>query len=116
MSNNSLSVTWLSVMDRMPEYALRRALGARRRHIAMHVIWESAILGLLGGMAGASLGLAIVILVAHFKNWVPVILPLTVLPAPVAGAAAGILAGLVPAIRASRIPPAIALNKSAAAV
>jgi putative ABC transport system permease protein len=110
------NVTWLSVLDRLPEYALRRALGARRRHVAVHVIWESAILGLLGGMAGASLGLAVVILVAHVRHWVPVVLPLTVLPAPVAGAVAGMLAGLIPAIRASRVAPAVALNRSAAAV
>ena len=109
------NVAWLAVAERMPEYALRRALGARRRHVAMHVLWETAMLGLLGGLAGASLGVAVVVLVARTRHWEPVLAPLTVLPAPLAGAAAGVLAGLIPAIRAARIAPARALASSAAA-
>ena len=104
------SVTWLSVRERSAEYGLRRAVGARRRHILAHVIAESAILGLIGGLAGASLGVAAVILLARSRQWVPVIAPLTVLPAPLAGAAAGMLAGLIPGIRAARVQPAMALR------
>jgi len=105
------AVTWLSVRERGAEYGLRRAVGARRRHILAHVISESAILGLIGGLAGASLGVALVILLATSRHWVPVIAPLTVLPAPLAGAAAGILASLVPAVHAARIQPAVALGR-----
>jgi len=108
------SVTWLSVRERSAEYGLRRAVGARRRHILAHVISESAILGLIGGLAGASLGVAAVILLARSHQWVPVIAPLTVLPAPLAGAAAGVLAGLVPGIRAARVQPAMALGRTPA--
>jgi putative ABC transport system permease protein len=104
------SVTWLSVRERSAEYGLRRAVGARRRHILAHVIAESSILGLIGGLAGASLGVAAVILLARSRQWVPVIAPLTVLPAPLAGAAAGMLAGLIPGIRAARAQPAMALG------
>jgi len=108
------SVTWLSVRERTAEYGLRRALGARRRHILAHVIAESAILGLIGGLAGASLGVAAVILLARSRQWVPVVAPLTVLPAPLAGAAAGVLAGLIPGIRAARVQPALALDRPSA--
>ena len=108
------SVTWLSVRERSAEYGLRRALGARRKHILAHVIAESAILGLIGGLAGASLGVAAVILLARSRQWVPVIAPLTVLPAPLAGAAAGVLAGLIPGIRAARVQPAVALGRAPA--
>jgi len=108
------SVTWLSVRERSAEYGLRRAVGARRRHILAHVIAESAILGLIGGLAGASLGVAAVILLARSRQWVPVIAPLTVLPAPLAGAAAGVLAGLIPGIRAARVQPAMALGRAPA--
>jgi putative ABC transport system permease protein len=107
-------VTWLSAGERAPEFGLRRAVGARRRHIVAHVVSESAILGLVGGLAGASLGIAAVILLAWARNWTPVIAPLTILPAPLAGAAAGILAGLVPGLRAARIQPAAALSTSIA--
>jgi putative ABC transport system permease protein len=105
------AIAWLSVRDRTVEYGLRRAVGARRRHVLVHVVAESGMLGLLGGLAGAGLGIALVILLARYRHWVPVIAPLTVLLAPLAGAAAGILASLIPAVRAARIQPALALGR-----
>ncbi len=96
----------------MGEYALRRSAGARRRHILLHVMWESAIIGLLGAMAGASLGLAVVVLVARGQHAEPVVAPLTVLPAPLAGATAAVLAGLIPALHAALVQPARALSRS----
>jgi putative ABC transport system permease protein len=106
------SVTWLSVRERSAEFGLRRAVGARRRHILAHVVCESAILGLIGGLAGASLGVTMIILLARARGWVPVVAPLAVLPAPLAGAAAGMLAGIIPAMFAARIQPAETLSKS----
>jgi putative ABC transport system permease protein len=108
------SVTWLSVRERSAEFGLRRAVGARRRHILAHVVCESAILGLIGGLAGASLGVAMIILLARARGWVPVVAPLAVLPAPLGGAAAGMLAGIVPAMFAARIQPAETLSRSLA--
>lgn len=104
-------LTLFCVLQRTPEYALRRALGARRRHIASHVLSESVILGLLGGLAGASLGIAVVVLVARASHWTPVIAPQALWPAPLVGAAAGMLAGLVPAIRAAWVRPSIGLSR-----
>jgi len=102
-------LTLSNVAQRTPEYALRRALGARRRHIAAHVLTESVILGLLGGLAGASLGVAVIVLVARAEGWTPVVAPLMLWPAPLAGAAAGMIAGVVPAIRAAFIRPSAGL-------
>jgi putative ABC transport system permease protein len=104
-------LTLFCVLQRTPEYALRRALGARRRHIASHVLSESVILGLLGGLAGASLGIAVVVLVSRASHWTPVVAPLALRPAPFVGAAAGMIAGLVPAIRAAWIRPSIGLSR-----
>jgi len=108
------SVTWLSVRERSAEFGLRRAVGARRLHILAHVVCESAILGLIGSLAGASLGVAMIILLARARGWVPVVAPLTVLPAPLGGAAAGMLAGVIPAMFAARIQPAETLSRSLA--
>jgi putative ABC transport system permease protein len=108
------TVTWLSVRERSAEFGLRRAVGARRLHILAHVVCESAILGLIGGLAGASLGVAMIILLARARGWVPVVAPLTVLPAPLGGAAAGMLAGIIPAMFAARIQPAETLSRSLA--
>lgn len=104
-------LTMFCVLGRLPEFALRRALGARRRHIATHVLAESVILGLIGGLAGASLGIAVVVLIARTRHWTPVVDPLALWPAPLIGAAAGTIAGIGPAIRAAWIRPSAGLSK-----
>jgi putative ABC transport system permease protein len=105
--------SYFSVAQRLPELSLRRALGARRRHIAVQVLTESALLGLLGGLAGAGLGVAVIVLAAHAMGWTPVADPVTLWPAPIAGACAGLVAGFVPAARAAWIRPARGLSKFA---
>jgi putative ABC transport system permease protein len=104
-------LTMFCVVQRLPEFALRRALGARRRHIAAHVLAESVILGLLGGLAGASLGIAAVVLIAKARQWTPVVAPMALWPAPLIGAAAGMVAGIGPAIRAAWIRPSAGLSR-----
>ncbi len=100
-------------LGRTTEFGLRRAVGARRRHLAAQVLAESAVLGLLGGLAGAGLGVAVVALVARAATWIPVIEPLTVLPAPLAAAAAAMLAGLAGSLRGSLSAPAAAMDAGA---
>ena len=55
------NVTLVTVMERTGEIGLRRALGARRRHIAGQFLCESAAMGLIGGIVGASVGIVIVV-------------------------------------------------------
>ncbi|SFB42764.1 putative ABC transport system permease protein [Amycolatopsis marina] len=104
------NTTMVAVMERANEIGLRRALGARKRHIATQFIAESALLGVLGGLIGASLGVVTVVLVAYTKQWTALLDPLAVLPAPIVGGAIGILAGLYPALRAASIEPVDALQ------
>lgn len=105
------NTTLVAVLERIPEIGLRRALGARRRHIAAQFLAESAALGGLGGLVGSSFGVGTVVVVAIVREWTPVLAPWTVLPAPLLGAVAGLVAGLYPAYRASRIEPADALRR-----
>ena len=106
ISNASL----LAVMARVPEIGLRRSLGALPSHIAGQFLIENSILGGLGGVIGASAGLASVVVVALLHSWTPVISLSIVLAAPIGGAIIGLLAGLYPALRASRIEPVEALR------
>jgi putative ABC transport system permease protein len=105
------NTTLVAVLERVGEIGLRRALGARRRHVAAHFLAESGTLGIIGGLIGTSVGVAAVVSVALLRDWTPILQPATVLPAPLVGAVTGLLAGLYPAWRASRIEPADALRR-----
>ena len=108
------NVTLVSVLERVGEIGLRRALGAGRRHIAYQFLLESTGVGLFGGAIGASAGVLVVVGVSAMRTWTPVLDPRIPLMAPVLGAVIGLLAGLYPAVRASRMEPVESLRAGAA--
>lgn len=105
------NTTMVAVLERVPEIGLRRALGARPRHIAGQFLVESAAAGTAGGLVGTSLGVIVVVLVALARQWTAVLAPAAVLPAPFIGTIIGVLAGLYPAVKAARIEPVEALRR-----
>jgi macrolide transport system ATP-binding/permease protein len=104
------NVTLVSVLERVGEIGLRRALGAARRHIAAQFLVESTVMGLLGGIAGASLGTLVVVAVSASRTWTPVLDPWLPLAAPLAGALIGLLSGTYPSLRAAAMEPVEALR------
>jgi macrolide transport system ATP-binding/permease protein len=104
------NVTLVSVLERIGEIGLRRALGAARRHIAAQFLVESTTMGFIGGVIGASLGVLVIVAISAARTWTPVLDPWMPLAAPLVGAATGLLAGLYPAIRAARLEPVEALR------
>jgi macrolide transport system ATP-binding/permease protein len=99
------NITLVSVMERVHEIGLRRALGATRGHIAAQFLLESASMGVIGGILGASLGVIVVVAVSAFQVWTPVLDPAAPFVAPLIGGAIGLLSGLYPAMRAARLEP-----------
>jgi len=105
------NTTLVAVLERSSEIGLRRALGARPRHIAVQFLAESTALGLFGGLVGACVGVLVALGVTISEHWTALLDARIVFAAPAAGAVIGLLAGLYPALRASAIEPADALRR-----
>jgi putative ABC transport system permease protein len=103
------NVMVIAVLERRGEIGLRRALGATRRHVLVQFLLESLYLAGLGGLIGALAGGAVVLVYASSRGWTPDIPPLGVAGGLGAALLIGALAGLYPALRASRQQPATAL-------
>jgi putative ABC transport system permease protein len=106
VSNTAL----VSVMERRSEIGLRRAVGAARRAVAMQFVWESTLIGLIGGLVGTVLGVNVTAIVSLYRDWQIVFDPMLFAAGPIIGAVVGVVAGVYPAWRASRIPPAVTLR------
>ena len=104
------NVTLVSVLERVGEIGLRRALGAARRHIAAQFLVESGVMGLLGGIVGTALGVLVVVAVSAGRTWTPVLDPWVPLVAPFVGALIGLVSGAYPALRAAALEPVEALR------
>ncbi len=99
------NITLVSVMERTGEIGLRRAIGATRKHIAAQFLFESASMGVIGGVLGASLGVIIVVAVSAYQIWTPVLDPAAPFLAPLIGGVIGLLSGAYPAMRAALLEP-----------
>jgi len=99
------NITLVSVMERTREIGLRRAIGATRGHIAAQFLFESASMGVVGGIVGASLGVIIVVAVSAYQVWTPVLDPAAPFLAPLIGGTLGLLSGTYPALRAAHLEP-----------
>jgi putative ABC transport system permease protein len=104
------NTTLVAVLERTEEIGLRRAVGARPRHIAAQFLAESTTLGTLGGLIGTCIGVGVVVIFAATKNWTAVLNPVYTLPAPLIGSVVGLLTGAYPALRAARTSPLAALR------
>lgn len=99
----------ISVLERKREIGLRRALGSTRGQVRAQFFTESVMLCLLGGLTGTALGVLGTASYAATRDWPAVIPPLAVFGGVGSALVIGVLAGLYPAIRASRLTPTEAL-------
>jgi putative ABC transport system permease protein len=100
----------ISVLERRSEIGLRRALGATRGQIRTQFIAESILLALIGGVVGVCAWAVATVVYAASKGW-DVVIPVEAWSGGIASAILiGAFAGLMPAVRASRMPPTVALR------
>ncbi|WP_371163775.1 ATP-binding cassette domain-containing protein [Buchananella felis] len=99
-----------AVFQRIGEFGLRRAIGARRSHIRALVMAESVVIGVLGGAIGAYVSIVAILGVTIARGWQPVLDPNSVGLGVLGGIVVGFLGGLLATFRASRIQPSDALR------
>jgi len=99
----------ISVLERRAEIGLRRSLGATRGQVRLQFLVESQLLSALGGVGGVLLGIGVTTVYAATQGWPSVVPAWASLGGVVATLVIGAVAGLYPAVRASRLAPTEAL-------
>jgi putative ABC transport system permease protein len=108
---------YTSVLERTKEIGVMKSIGARNKDVLTIFLFESALLGLVGGIIGAAIGLSLAFLVSNLAGeflggislLVSVNYPLLI-TAVGFSLFVGILSGILPAIQASRLNPVEALR------
>ena len=105
-----MNIMLASVTERTREIGLRRSLGARRKHIVLQFMTESAVLAAVGGCIGLLLAYGLVAL-GRAATSIPMRTPLSaVILALCVSTGVGLFFGIYPAMRASKLDPIEALR------
>jgi putative ABC transport system permease protein len=107
-----MNIMLVAVAERTREIGIRKSLGARRRDILSQFLAEAATLSTLGAIIGIALGIAIAKGIAWKFPFLPAaVAPWSLVAATMLGLIVGIVSGVYPARRASRLDPIEALRQ-----
>ena len=105
-----MNIMLVSVTERTREIGLKKALGARRRQILLQFLTEAVVLSLLGGIVGVAVGVGLSAIISSVAK-IPVAFSV---PAVVIALAfsmlVGVVFGLLPSVKASKLDPIDALR------
>ena len=105
-----MNIMLASVTERTREIGLRRSLGARRRHIVLQFVTESAVLAAVGGLIGIVFAYGLVAL-GRASTSIPMQTPMNaVILSLSVSTAVGLFFGIYPAMRAAKLDPIEALR------
>jgi putative ABC transport system permease protein len=105
-----MNIMLVSVTERTHEIGLRKAVGARTSDILVQFLIEAVLLTLTGGILGIGLGAAMAAIAGHFIGFSPQTTLNAILLAVGISSLVGLIFGLYPAARASRLNPIDALR------
>ncbi len=107
-----MNIMFASITERIREIGIRKAIGATTFAVFIQILVESLVIAILGGMAGLVTSFGLVRLLAYLSpgDNAPQITAFSMVIAFVFSAAVGVLAGILPAIKAARLDPISALR------
>lgn len=105
-----MNIMLASVTERTREIGIRRAIGAKRSQIIRQFLIETVVLSTAGGLIGIGIGFLVPSLITRFANMPTVVTPNSLILALGISMASGIVFGIYPAARASKLDPIIALR------
>ena len=105
-----MNIMLVSVTERTREIGIRMAIGARRLQILLQFLVESALLSIVGGLAGTALGIVASKVLSALAGWPTLISPTAVIGGFAFAAAVGLFFGWYPARKASMLDPIEALR------
>ena len=105
-----MNVMLVSVTERTREIGVRLAVGARQTDIAAQFLLEAVLISAVGGILGIGVGILAIPLAASLNDGVALLAPNSIPLAFVVALLAGVVFGLYPAVRASRLDPIEALR------
>jgi ABC-type transport system, involved in lipoprotein release, permease component len=105
-----MNIMLVSVTERTREIGIRKAIGAKNRDILLQFLIESAVLSMLGGLIGVALGIFAAQIYASATGGIAVYSLSVMAFAFLFSAAVGIIFGVFPAYKASRLHPIEALR------
>ncbi len=105
-----MNIMLVSVTERTREIGLRKAIGATNKDIMVQFLIESVLMSFLGGITGILLGSGISVLITLFAGWTVRVSLSSIILATTFSLIVGIVFGLWPAQKASKLDPIEALR------
>ena len=105
-----MNIMLVAVSERTREIGIRKALGARKRDIRSQFLVEAATLSTVGAAIGIGLGILLAQVIAAVSPLPATVAPWSIIAGVIVGAGVGIISGIYPASRASRLDPIAALR------
>jgi putative ABC transport system permease protein len=105
-----MNIVLATVLERTREIGIRRSIGARRGDIVRQFLFESILISIGGGVVGIAFGYFLSWLIARAAEWNTIVTPSSIGIAFGVSVAVGVIFGIYPARKASRIDPIEALR------